>query len=87
MKAKLVYRSGNKILLPKEGQAALLLMEYLRDYSKEHLCSSIRISDSSDESEADYFIVEFLYTIKETYIDAICYINANLPEESHNQGS
>lgn len=90
MRAKYSYRSGNVLLLPKEGQASMLFLEFIRDYSKEQRAAGIKtpltftIKDAGEfnGTEADYFYIRMENQLRATFADAVSYINENLPIEA-----
>ena len=83
LKAKYDYRSGNVLLLPKTGFSPGLFLEFIRDNINDTGTNKIRlqISDSSHESESDYFVIRAPHVFKETFLDAVEYINNNIPKD------
>jgi len=80
LQAKYDYRSGNVILLPKTGFAPGLFLEFLAINNKQ-LHSAFRIFYSADDKESDYFIIKMPFELRETFLDAVEYINNNLPKD------
>lgn len=79
MKARLINRSGWKILLPKAGNAPLLFLEYIRDCRKAGLKVYPTVTDPASEAEREqYMQIEIFNAIRETNEECVDYINANL---------
>lgn len=84
-RAKYHYRSGNVLLLPKQGLAPMLFLEFVRDYRMNAIQAGAKYIDlhfnihtCHDESEEDYFHIRIESGIRQTYEEAVSYINANL---------
>lgn len=82
MQAKYEYRggSGNVLVIPKHGNAPMLFLEFLRDYSKSQkrviIPKIINITGRSID-ELDFFFISLTDELKQTYINAVEYINNN----------
>lgn len=75
------YASGHTLLLPKTGNAALLFLEYIRDYTKEQkriVQFSIKNAGDTNTANEDFFIIRMPHEMRGTFADAVSYINDNL---------
>jgi hypothetical protein len=84
-RAKYTYRSGNVLLLPKQGNAPMLFLEFIRDYRLERIKSGSKYPDvkfnvhsNCDENEEEYFYIRMESETRSTFADAVSYINENL---------
>ena len=82
-KAKYTYSSGNVLLLPKDGLASMLLLEFVRDYSQnlkgKGMTLNIKNAGDFNSADKDFFAIRMEPSTKETYANAVSYINNNLP--------
>jgi len=82
LKAKYDYRSGNILLLPRTGFAPGLFLEYLEnEIFNNKISSKIKVQKSFIDADSDYFIIKMENEIKETFLNAVEYINNNLPKD------
>jgi hypothetical protein len=72
------FSSGLVLMLPRLPFASMLFLEFVRDYyEREKIQLSFRIYNSTDTE--NYFCVRMDHALRQTYIDAVDYINDNLP--------
>ena len=77
MQAKCGYDSGNWLRIPAQGFAPLLFLEFLRDTER-----AITVQIKKDTTEdSGYLLIRMPNALRETFLDARDYINANLPDD------
>jgi hypothetical protein len=81
MKAKYFSRMGFVLSLPKEGTSCMLFLEFIRDYSIQQERKIFFTIKDADEQEC--FLIRMVNETRETFADAVSYINANRPTGPH----
>lgn len=88
-KAIFAFRAGYLILLPKHAQACQLWLEFVTTHQAENRAArrsalAFKIYDAAlvNPAEEEFFYIRMPTELKQTFLEAVEYINANLPVEA-----